>query len=154
MVVSVVNDTVPPSAPYRSTVRGALLAFAAVGLVAGISLVATQPPNEASYYPRCQLHTATGLHCPGCGTTRALHSALNGRFEQALAYNAIALVVLPILGWALIHSLWVWFRNVPVPTGRSSPIWPWVIAAILLAYGVMRNLPWHPFTLLAPHELN
>lgn len=130
-----------------------LLLFAAAGLVAGIAILAAVPPTEDSYYPRCQLHSATGLHCPGCGTTRAIHAFFNGRFEQALAYNAIAIVVLPILAWSLLKSLWYWYRNVRVAGSRSSPVWPWVIAVLLIGYGVARNLPWEPFSRLAPQEL-
>ena len=153
LAVSTVNDSVPPQAPYRSTVRGALLALAAVGFGLGIAILATSPPTDDSLYPRCQLHDLTGLHCPGCGATRAVHSVLNGRIDQGLAYNALAFIVLPVLAWSLARSLWVWYRNVPTRAAKGSPIWPWVIAALLIAYGVMRNLPWHPFTLLAPHEL-
>lgn len=130
-----------------------LLLFAAAGLAGGLILLAVEPPTNDSWYPRCQFHSATGLHCPGCGTTRSLHAALNGHVLQSLAYNALAWVVLPIVGIALVRSLWTWYRNTPAKPHRSSPIWPWVIGALMLLYGVLRNLPWHPFTLLAPHEL-
>jgi hypothetical protein len=127
--------------------------FAAAGLAFGIWLLATQPPSDHSWYPRCQLHSLTGLHCPGCGTTRSLHAALNGRFQQAIAYNAPALVILPVLGWSLARSLGIWRRNTPTREVAGSPVWPWVIGALLILYGILRNLPWYPFTLLAPHEL-
>jgi hypothetical protein len=149
-----VSKPVPPQAPYRSAVRGALLLLAAAGLVAGVSILATLPPTNQSWYPRCQLHNLTGLHCPGCGTTRAIHAALNGRFVQSLAYNTLAWIVLPIVGIALVRSLWIWYRDTPLKPYTGSPVWPWVLGAILILYGVLRNLPWYPFTLLAPHELS
>ncbi|MFO0804752.1 MAG: DUF2752 domain-containing protein [Gemmataceae bacterium] len=128
--------------------------FAAAAFVGGIAYLASVPPTESAFYPKCQLHSLTGLHCPGCGTTRAVHAALNGRFVQSLAYNALAWVVLPIAGIALVRSLWVWYRNSQANVHRSgSTVWPWVIGGALLLYGLLRNLPWYPFTLLAPHEI-
>ncbi len=145
----------PAVSRYRSAVRGGLLLLVAVGLGFGVYLLIVVPPTDDSFYPRCQLHTLTGLHCPGCGTTRSLHALVHGHIAQALAYNALAFIVIPIVGFALVRSLWTWYRALPTPNGiRGNPVWPWLIAAILLTYGVLRNLPWYPFSLLAPHELS
>ncbi|MBX9626571.1 MAG: DUF2752 domain-containing protein [Gemmataceae bacterium] len=138
----------------RAVVRGALLVFGAVGAAAGVYLLATVPPTADSYYPRCQLHALTGLHCPGCGTTRALHAALTGRPLQALAYNALIVAVLPVVGWAFARSLRAWAGNRPArPFSRRTDRWIWVLTGVMVVFGVARNLPWFPFTLLAPHEL-
>lgn len=138
----------------RTVVRGALLAFAAVGAAAGVFLLAAVPPTADSYYPRCHLHTLTGLHCPGCGTTRALHAALNGRLLQSLAYNALVVVVLPVVGWALVRSLRAWVADRPAPPlTRRVDRWLWALAGLMVAFAVARNLPWFPFTVLAPHEI-
>ena len=128
--------------------------LATVGAAGGLFVLASVPPTAATFYPRCQLHTLTGLHCPGCGTTRALHALLNGHVAQALAYNALTFVVLPVVGWSLLHSLWLWERRRPVPRrGRWANGWLWVLMTVVVAYGVLRNIPAYPFTLLAPHEL-
>lgn len=128
--------------------------FAAVAAAVAVAYLAIVPPTEFTFYPKCQLHSLTGLHCPGCGTTRAVHAGLNGRFAQSLAYNALAWVAVPVAAIVLVRSLRDWYRNVPTkPTRAGSPVWPWVIGATLLLYAILRNLPWHPFTLLAPHEL-
>lgn len=82
-----------------------LLLLAAAGLAFGLFLILVVPPTDDSYYPRCQLHTLTGLHCPGCGTTRSLHALANGHIAQALAYNALAFIVIPIVGFSLGRSL-------------------------------------------------
>ena len=138
----------------RTLVRLVLALLAVAGAAGGVSLLAVIPPTETSFYLRCQLHTLTGLHCPGCGTTRALHALLNGRIEQALAYNSLAFIILPILGWLLFQSLRTRERRGPVePISSSSPFWMRLFLILLLAFGVLRNLPWLPFTLLAPHEL-
>src|SRR5580700_9259192 len=82
-------------------VRVAHLLLAAAGLVACLYTLAVIPPTETSFYPRCLSHSLTGLNCPGCGTTRALHALLNGRIVQALAYNPLAFMLLPAIGWFL-----------------------------------------------------
>ena len=141
----------------RRVVRGGLLLLAAAGGAGGIYILATVPPTDFSFYPGCQFHTLTGLHCPGCGTTRALHALLNGRIAQAFAYNAVAFLVLPVLIWSFVHSLRDWQRVTPVKPPsrfRQSPSFlPLVTLALLLLYSILRNIPAYPFTLLAPHEL-
>lgn len=136
-----------PSPPYRFAVRAALVMFAVVAAGGGLAYLAFVPPTESAFYPKCQLHTLTGLHCPGCGTTRAMHAALNGRVLQSLAYNALPWVALPVVGIVLLLRS----RHPRESAGRN--VWPWVIGATLLLFGILRNLPWHPFTLLAPHEI-
>ncbi|MBY0514096.1 MAG: DUF2752 domain-containing protein [Gemmataceae bacterium] len=139
---------------FRRLVRGTILVFAVLGVAAGVYVLAAVPPTDDSFYPRCQLHSTTGLHCPGCGTTRALHALLNGRVEQALAFNPLAFVAVPIIGWSLVKSLRMSYLGRPVrrPSARYRYL-PWVLVSVLLLFAVLRNLPWHPFTLLAPHAI-
>ncbi len=128
------------------TRRAALLstALAFVGLAA---LLRAVPPAPGSFYPRCQLHSLTGLHCAGCGGTRAAYSLLVGDVPQALAYNAPAVLGLPLLAAYLARRA----------VGRGPlnfPRWAGGAALVALAaFTVLRNVPLPPFTLLAPHEL-
>lgn len=141
-------------APHRGWVRAALVLFAAAGLGGVAYLVAAEPPTQASYYPKCTLYQYTHLHCPGCGTGRAAHFALNGRLLTAAGYNPFAIVLLPIVAFAVARSAVRWVRG--RPTRSVRPIWSgWILALAiaLTVYGIARNLPWYPFTLLAPAEL-
>ena len=141
-----------PSA--RRAVRGAALLLAVAITAAGVYVLAAYPPTPTSWYPGCQFHTLTGLHCPGCGTTRALHALLNGRFVQSLAYNPLIYFVLPVVGWWAARSLWAWWQVMPPPEpGRSATRVGVALTVVMLAFWVLRNLPAWPFTLLAPHEL-
>ncbi|MCH7225607.1 DUF2752 domain-containing protein [Verrucomicrobiaceae bacterium E54] len=99
----------------------------------------------------CILHDTTGLHCAGCGMTRAAHALLEGRFVDAFRFNPLGVVLVPLVLVMLAPGVVGWVRGEPpkwqVPLGRRSGI---VLLVLILGYTVLRNLPWAPFTLLAP----
>jgi hypothetical protein len=76
--------------------RKALMAALAVPCVAAGALVLYQvwanDPDE-SLLPLCLFHALTGLHCPGCGTARALHLILHGRLWAGFRMNPLAVIV-------------------------------------------------------------
>ncbi len=111
------------------------------------------PPTQSRFYPPCLLHSMTGLHCPGCGATRAAHSLLHGQFAQALAYNALFVLLLPLI----LYTVWrLWYScltNRPLPPDQT-PMWlTYILCGVVLLFGLLRNLPFEPFVSLAPHEL-
>jgi hypothetical protein len=116
--------------------------FAAPAAAAAVLFAALLcfPPTEYTFWPRCQLHEMTGLHCPGCGFTRGLYSLLKGDLAASLSWNLLLIPSLAAAGAMLL------LRNRPVPLRRLAVIY----LAIMICYGVLRNLPWHPFTLLVP----
>ncbi|MGL6094548.1 MAG: DUF2752 domain-containing protein [Fimbriiglobus sp.] len=145
-----------PNFWHRILIRAILAAFAVAAVVAGGVVLATVPPTAATFYPRCQLHQLTGLHCPGCGTTRAAHAFLNGNVTQAFAYNALAFVLVPAVGLVLVRCGWRWAWHADDPDTPLFPRWWWHGAALVVltvAFAVARNVPAYPFTRLAPHEL-
>ena len=96
----------------------------------------------------CPFKAWTGLDCPGCGATRAAHQLLNGHLGAALGLNAVFVLALPlVIGW-----LALWFVRAagastlrpPVP----SPAVLRVAIAVLIVFGVVRNLPIAPFSSL------
>ena len=119
---------------------------------AGVTLYVFDPAGN-HYFPSCPFHALTGWHCPGCGTLRALHQLLHGHISQALALNPLAVVAAPFVGAGLIRELWSMFSGRTFVRSRILSVgWIWALLAVILAYCVLRNLPWFPFTLLAPHE--
>ena len=140
--------------PSNTVVRRGLALAAAVAVPAGLAVLYRIPPTEGSFYPHCAFHSLTGLHCPGCGATRCLYALLHGNLAQAAAYNALFLALLPLL---LTWVGWMWgcaLLGRPLPVLRIPP---WVFRALLLlmiAFWIVRNLPFPPFTLLAPHQLS
>jgi hypothetical protein len=141
----------------RKLVRGTLY-LGAIGLFAfGLFIISKYPPTEDSFYPKCTLHSQTGLHCPGCGLTRSVFSLLHGEVMQALAYNLLWPIILPIFLWGIGTSLWNSLSpdrpiHLRVPQVLLA-IWPWLLVGTMFAFGILRNIPVYPFTLLAPHEL-
>ncbi len=139
----------------RFLVRGTLVVFAVLGIAAGLVLLGVFPPTANSWYPKCTLYQATGLHCPGCGMTRALHSALNGRIVEAVSQNVLVFVIIPYLIFVMLRALWRYlWQTKPRPGWFRWPAWfTYAILGLLLVFSVVRNIPVEPFTLLAPHEL-
>jgi hypothetical protein len=139
--------------PLSLRARRRLLLLAALVASAGLILLYRFAPTDDSLYPRCLFHAVTGLHCPGCGSTRCLHALLHGQVRQAAAYNALALLALPLLVfWAARWGL-AFLRGVP-PRARPLPRWAYVVLiGAVLAFCVLRNLSFPPFDALAPHRL-
>jgi hypothetical protein len=138
--------------PYRTRVRAVILGLGAAAAAGVVSVLAAVPPADGSFYPGCTLYAATGLHCAGCGGTRAAHALLNGRIAQSVAYHPFLIPLLVAAGWLAVRTYILAAPAVP----RRNPWaawWPWLVLAALLVFTVVRNLPWYPFTLLAPHEL-
>lgn len=52
-------------------------------------------PIDSKLFPRCPFKLLTGWNCPGCGIQRALHSLLNGRWNEALSYNYFFIISIP-----------------------------------------------------------
>jgi uncharacterized protein DUF2752 len=134
--------------------RRLLIALGAAVIVPVLAAVLVAlPPGESTYYPRCVFHMATGLHCPGCGATRCLSAVLKGDVRQAAAYNLVLLACLPLATVLLMYEGFTW--TVGKTTRKLPwPAWsPYFLLALVILFGVLRNLPFEPFTWLAPHSL-
>jgi hypothetical protein len=111
------------------------------------------PPEEFDIYPKCMFNLLTGLHCPGCGATRATFALLHGEWDQALAFNAYFVLSLPLLSWYAVRIAASLAFDVPFRQGRHGN-WLFIAWGIAFAlFGVLRNIDVWPLTLLAPHRL-
>ena len=105
----------------------------------------------ASALPPCTFHSLTGLYCPGCGGTRCAKSLLRGDLAGAFGMNAavagLFVVGCGLLGFAVARE-WRGKRSaMPLLPGWFA----WSLAGSVVIFGLVRNLPWWPFTLLVPH---
>jgi Protein of unknown function (DUF2752) len=115
----------------------------------GIYLLRTYDPNAASNpFLACSFYKLTGWHCPGCGLTRALHALVYFDLQRAIRMNALFVLSSPI--WAFM--IYRCFKPLPSMLERCIKPFanPWLWLVLVPAFGVARNFPWHPFTLLAP----
>jgi hypothetical protein len=110
--------------------------------VGGVVLLHLYNPATTRIFPPCMLHSLTGLYCPGCGSLRAIHYLLHGQFAAALRMNPLLVLSGPAI---LVISL---SRRI-----RHHPATPIVAVVVVVTYGILRNIPCWPFTLLAPGTL-
>lgn len=102
--------------------------------------------------PKCSFHVLTGWHCPGCGNTRAAHAILHGDAAGAIRQNAVFVIGLPfLLFWAFRSWMgWVYPGRLGALPFRWHPGYTYTIVAVVVVFGVIRNIPVAPFTWLAP----
>lgn len=123
---------------------------AATTLAAGATLVLrnVSPYASGNLLPSCPLYALTGIYCPGCGSTRCLHSLVHFDLAGAMAMNPLLVLSLPLLLLMLLHGAGVRMRALdPLLHVLAKPMF-WLV--LLVGYAVLRNLPWAPFTALAP----
>jgi hypothetical protein len=117
----------------------------------GFVLLGFNWPRVTGILPPCSVRELTGLYCPGCGGTRCATNLLKGDLPGAFTMNPLLFVLgsvaTGLLATAVIRE---WKGNAPVIP--QLPAWPaWVLVGLVIAFGLVRNLPWWPFTLLVPH---
>jgi hypothetical protein len=120
----------------------------AIAAVVGALLLRSSISWWSTALPGCLVLQLTGLQCPGCGGTRCATRLLNGDLAGALAMNS-AVVLLAAAGVGVIGAaVWNEWQGRPV---KGVPPWlAWALAGFVVAFTILRNLPWWPFTLLAP----
>lgn len=119
------------------------------GIIGLIFLYAFNP-SASNFYPPCPFHALTGLHCPGCGSLRALHQLLHGHVFTAFGLNPLMVLTLPFLGYAFLSYFLERLTGVSLPRIFIPASWIWVYLCAVLLFWVLRNIPSYPFLLLAP----
>jgi hypothetical protein len=121
---------------------------AALGAAAVWMLRTFDPNQPGNPFLGCAFHRLTGLYCPGCGGTRAMHALVHFDLPGALAMNALPFIAAPLLGLLFLRI------NTSLPPAAER--WtrfvanPWFWAVLVGGFTVLRNLPWAPFNALAP----
>src|SRR5258705_10038442 len=109
----------------RSTVSSAFAAAATVAIV----VLYRFDPARVHVYPQCVFHALTGLQCPGCGTTRALHHLLHGDVAGAFRLNAMLFFVAPFGVTAAASRRFA-----------THPLTGWVALGVTAGWWILRNL--------------
>ena len=117
----------------------------------GLFLLYIRNPAVPGFFPPCPFLLLTGFYCPGCGALRTLHELMHFHFAHAFELNSlVAISALPLgiyaARWLLAFSGLLAMRARHLPKAAY-----YSVLVILLAFWFLRNLPWYPFSLLAPH---
>lgn len=142
--------------PAVSLVRGSILRAAgkplavAAGAAAAVVMVGVRDPHAVGNYPTCPSIAVFGVHCPGCGSMRAMHYAAHGDIVGVVSRNLLVPIGLILLAWAWVS----WFDRrlgySRVPEMRPPVPVLYASVVVLVAFAVLRNLPMAPFVALAP----
>jgi hypothetical protein len=106
-------------------------------------------PSQYGFYPVCLFHSSTGLLCPGCGSLRALHQLFHGHLIAALRFNILLISALPFA--AFFSARFALRKSNRQPTSSAiRPAWLWWAFAVIIIFGILRNLPFAQSAWLAP----
>lgn len=106
--------------------------------------------QEGTVFAVCPFHHITGLHCPGCGSQRAVHDLLHLRLYEAIQHNAMLILVSIIIigkGYALWSKKYFTTYYYDL-TGQSW--FTYLVVVAVLLFWILRNIPVAPFSQLAP----
>ena len=140
------NVIAPPVISTPSSSQTRLLWLLSAVVVAGLAVLYLFNPSEYAFYPACQFYKLTHLHCPGCGSLRALHQLTHGHFVAAFLSNPLLIASIPMLAWLGISKL----RNRSTNALMIRPAAAWTILAVVIVFGILRNLPFAAFSWMSP----
>jgi len=128
--------------------------MAAFGMVAtgtaAMLMLDTFDPATSGVFPSCPLHYLTGWYCPGCGSLRALHQLLHGNLSAAWALNPLTVLLLPFLAYGIASYAMFELRGQHLPRLFLPAVWIRALCAVIILFGIARNIPFYPFNLLGP----
>ena len=107
-------------------------------------------PAKHSLFPRCLFNSITGYYCPGCGSQRAIHSLLHLDFAGVVSYNFLFIPAFLLIIYHYLHPILNRIFNWKLPNIFYFKSTPWIIFGFIVAFWILRNLPFYPFSVLAP----
>lgn len=107
-------------------------------------------PATSGVFPPCPLRYFTGWYCPGCGSLRALHQLLHGNLSAAWALNPLTILLLPFLAYGIASYALFEIRGQHLPRLFLPAVWIRALCAVIILFGIARNIPSHPFDWLGP----
>lgn len=127
-----------------------LLAGSAAAIAAAMVMLRVFDPATSGIFPPCPVRYLTGWYCPGCGSLRAIHQLLHGNLQAAWAMNPLTILFLPYVSYGLASYCLATIRGRGLPEIFLPAVWIRVLCALIVLFGIARNLPVYPLNLLAP----
>lgn len=96
--------------------------------------------SQLTGYTGCSVYETFDIKCPTCRGTRAVSALMDGRLFDALQYNALVIVTIPIvLYYGIRTSVFILKGNSMEELRINTKfIWFWLVVIIL--FTVIRNL--------------
>jgi hypothetical protein len=107
-------------------------------------------PSKAGFFPTCPIYTLTGFACPGCGMTRGFHALFHGDVLTALDFNAMIPLAVIVFGYLFLSLISYAGRGKVLLQGSFNLGLLWAVFGLLILFGIVRNLPYYPFSVLFP----
>ena len=107
--------------------------------IIGLVLVKNFNPEEESFFIPCMFHKVTGLKCPGCGMTRAMHYLVNGNIKKAVWYNLMIIPGAFVLIYSSYRYIKYLFKNEEIVNTPLEIILK-IFLAILILFMIVRNI--------------
>lgn len=109
-----------------------------IGAVIGIILVKMYNPEKESFFVPCGVYKLTGIKCPGCGMTRAVHNLLNGNILKSLWYNLMLIPLIIVVSYALYRYIRYLIKSEEI-INKTLEIMLKIYLIMLIIFGITRN---------------
>jgi hypothetical protein len=90
--------------------------------------------------PRCPFYFLTGMYCPGCGSTRAIHYCLNGNISESVRHHPLLLPFFVVIIFLYIKRGYELFSG-KIISFRFELLMSKIILFIFIIFFVVRNIP-------------
>jgi hypothetical protein len=107
-------------------------------------------PTKHNIFPRCLFNSVTGYYCPGCGSQRAIHSLLHFDIAGVVSYNFLFIPAFLLILYHYLHPVLNRLFGLKLPNIFYFKSTPWIIFGFIIAFWILRNLSFYPFSVLAP----
>ncbi len=118
----------------------------------GLYIYFFDPARYSILFIPCAFYESTGLFCPGCGNTRALHAFVHLNLLEMINHNLLFPFLFVAVAWLLVGeylNLLLGRRVLWLP--KKFPIWLAISVFVFVGlFVLLRNLPFAPFDWLAP----
>lgn len=120
----------------------------------GIVFLYFNTPGKSNLLPRCVFYSLTKLYCPGCGSTRVVYSLIHGDIFTALRCNILTVLFIPLLAYSFIaFCVNTYSQRQVLKQIIYNPLAAKIIVIAVIAFWILRNIPFVPFSYLAPINL-
>ncbi len=120
--------------------------FIILGAILLLLLFYFYSPYEYAFFPQCPTYKYLGLHCGGCGLQRSIFHLVHGEWFLLLRSN----LFLPVWFVLFMNYIYNQYKNTVQNAWLMQNKVLITIIILLIIYSIIRNLPYHPFTYLAP----